>query len=389
MKYLHEFRDPGKAQALLGQIEHLTRQLGLERPLKIMEVCGGHTHAIFKAGLESLLPAGIELVHGPGCPVCIMPRGRIDEAIALSQLPGVILTTFGDVLRVPGSKQSLLQARAAGADIRLVYSPLDALTLAKAHPDQEVVFLAIGFETTAPSTALTVLQAQREGVQNFSLFCNHVLVMPALEALLNHPDLQLDGFIGPGHVSMIIGTEPYQPIAEQYHKPLVVAGFEPLDILQALWMLLKQWTEGRCGVENQYTRLVQPQGNLVAQQAIAQVFTERESFEWRGLGQIPRSGLQIREEYQAFDAERKFSIPHLTVPDHRACQCGEILQGTLKPWECKVFGTACTPENPLGACMVSSEGACAAYYKYGKLTGQWPVSRSSAKTSPPRSPLPV
>ncbi|MGL5036100.1 MAG: hydrogenase formation protein HypD, partial [Microcystaceae cyanobacterium] len=303
----------------------------------------------------------------PGCPVCIMPKGRIDEAIALGQKPEIILTTFGDTMRVPGSKQSLLQARAAGADIRLVYSPLDALQLAKANPEREIVFFAIGFETTAPSTALTVLQAEKEEITNFSLFCNHVLVMPAMEALLSNPDLELDGFIGPGHVSMIIGTTVYNAIADHYQKPLVVAGFEPLDVLQAVWMLLKQWTEGRCEIENQYTRLVQTNGNGVAIKAVEKVFTVRDSFAWRGLGEIPHSGLKMRPEYAAFDAEVKFSMPRLVVADHKACQCGEILKGTLKPWECKVFGTACTPETPIGACMVSSEGACAAYYKYGRL----------------------
>jgi hydrogenase expression/formation protein HypD len=367
MKYLHEFRDPQKAEALLTQIRQLTLSLAPTRPIKIMEICGGHTHAIFKSGLESLLPAEIELVHGPGCPVCIMPKGRLDEAIALAENPQVILTTFGDAMRVPGSKHSLLQAKALGADIRLVYSPLDALKLAKANPDQEIVFFAIGFETTAPSTALTVLQAEKEGVKNFSLFCNHVLVIPALEALLSNPDLQLDGFVGPGHVSTIIGTTPYQVIAQKYHKPLVISGFEPLDILQSVWMVLQQLATNRCQIENQYTRLVQDQGNTVALAAMNQVFEVRESFEWRGLGEIPRSGLKMRPSYADFDAEAKFFVPHLSIADHRACQCGEILKGVLKPWECKVFGTACTPETPIGACMVSSEGACAAYYKYGRL----------------------
>jgi hydrogenase expression/formation protein HypD len=367
MKYLHEFRDPQKAEALLTQIRQLTIALAPTHPLKIMEICGGHTHAIFKSGLESLLPAEIELVHGPGCPVCIMPKGRLDEAIALAENPQVILTTFGDAMRVPGSKHSLLQAKALGADIRLVYSPLDVLKLAKANPNQEIVFFAIGFETTAPSTALTVLQAEKEGVKNFSLFCNHVLVIPALEALLSNPDLQLDGFVGPGHVSTIIGTTPYQIIAQKYHKPLVISGFEPLDILQSVWMVLQQLATHRCQIENQYTRLVQDQGNTIALAAMNQVFEVRESFEWRGLGEIPQSGLKMRPRYADFDAEAKFSVPHLSITDHRACQCGEILKGVLNPWECKVFGTACTPETPIGACMVSSEGACAAYYKYGRL----------------------
>ncbi|MDX2100207.1 MAG: hydrogenase formation protein HypD [Leptolyngbyaceae cyanobacterium bins.59] len=368
MKYVSEFRDPEKAKALLQQIEQVVEQVYQGKPIKLMEVCGGHTHSIFKYGLEELLPKSIELVHGPGCPVCIMPKGRLDDAIALAENPKVILTTFGDAMRVPGSKDSLLQTKAKGADIRMVYSPLDALQVAKNNPDREVVFFAIGFETTSPSTALTVLQAEAEGIPNFSLFCNHVLVVPALEALLANPDLELDGFIGPGHVSMVIGTEPYRIIAEQYHKPLVAAGFEPLDLLQAIWMVLLQLQEGRCEVENQYTRLVVPEGNRVALESINRVFEVRDQFEWRGLGDIPRSGLQMRPNYAAFDAERKFSLPGRSVADHKACQCGEILKGVLKPWQCKVFGTACTPEYPIGACMVSSEGACAAYYKYGRLS---------------------
>jgi hydrogenase expression/formation protein HypD len=297
-----------------------------------------------------------------------MPKGRLDDAIAISENPQVIFTTFGDTMRVPGSKHSLLQAKAKGADIRMVYSPLDALQIAKVNPNREVVFFAIGFETTTPSTALTVLQAEAEGVQNFSLFSNHVLVIPALEALLSNPDLQLDGFVGPGHVSTVIGTNPYHVIAERYHRPVVVSGFEPLDILQSIWMVLKQLVEGRCEVENQYTRLVKPEGNQVALDAINRVFEVRDQFEWRGLGDIPLSGLKMRAEYARFDAETKFSIPGHQIADHKACQCGEILKGVLKPWQCKVFGTACTPEHPIGACMVSSEGACAAYYKYGRLS---------------------
>jgi hydrogenase expression/formation protein HypD len=297
-----------------------------------------------------------------------MPRGRLDDAIALAEQPNVIFTTFGDAMRVPGSKKSLLQAKAEGADVRMIYSPLDALPIAKENPDKEVVFFGIGFETTAPSTALTILQAQTEGIKNFSIFANHVLVVPALEALLNNPDLQLDGFIGPGHVSTIIGTKPYQIIAETYHKPLVVSGFEPLDILQSIVMVLQQLADGRCQVENQYSRLVQAEGNKVALDAINKVFTVRDEFEWRGLGNISESGLKIRENYVHFDAEVKFTLPNRQVADAAACQCGEILKGLLKPWQCKVFGTACTPENPIGTCMVSSEGACAAYYKYGRLS---------------------
>lgn len=366
MKYVDEFREPEKAEGLRREIAKISQQL--EKPIKIMEVCGGHTHSIFKYGIEEILPDRIELIHGPGCPVCVMPKGRLDDAIAICQNDNVIFATFGDAMRVPGSKTSLLQARATGADIRMVYSPLDSLQIAKENPDKEVVFFALGFETTAPSTAFTILQAAAENIPNFSMFCNHVLVIPALQALLDNPDLQLDGFVGPGHVSMVIGTDPYQFISQQYHKPIVVSGFEPLDILQSIWMLLQQLLENRCEVENQYNRIVQPAGNQVALAAINQVFTAREKFEWRGLGDIPYSGLQIRSEYAQFDAEVKFTIPNRKVADHKACQCGEILKGVMKPWECKVFGTACTPETPIGTCMVSSEGACAAYYKYGRLS---------------------
>jgi len=366
MKYVDEFREPRKADALLRAIEELCQQL--EKPIKIMEVCGGHTHSIFKYGIEDVLPEAIELIHGPGCPVCVMPKGKLDDAISISQNPNVIFTTFGDAMRVPGSTTTLLQAKAQGADIRMVYSPLDSLQIAKDNPDQEVVFFALGFETTAPSTALTILQAESEKIHNFSMFCNHVLVIPALEALLDNPDLQLDGFIGPGHVSMVIGTEPYQFISQQYQKPIVISGFEPLDIIQSVWMLLQQIVEKRCAVENQYNRLVEEAGNSVAIAAMDQVFEVRESFEWRGLDEIPNSAFQMRPEYAEFDAEVKFTIPNLKVADHKACQCGEILKGVLKPWQCKVFGTACTPETPIGTCMVSSEGACSAYYKYGRYS---------------------
>jgi hydrogenase expression/formation protein HypD len=366
MKYVNEFRNPEKALALQKEIVKLSQQI--DRHLKIMEVCGGHTHSIFKYGIEEILPHNIELIHGPGCPVCVMPKGRIDEAIALCQNPDIIFTTFGDTMRVPGSKVSLLQAKAQGADIRMVYSPLDSLKIAKENPHKEIVFFGLGFETTAPSTAFTILQAAAENITNFSMFSNHVLVIPALKALLNNPDLELDGFVGPGHVSMVIGTEPYEFISQEYHKPIVISGFEPLDIFQSIWMLLKQIVENRCEVENQYNRLVEPNGNKNALQAMNQVFIVREKFEWRGLGEIPNSGFKIREEYAQFDAEVKFTIPNLKVADHKACQCGEILKGVLKPWQCKVFGTACTPETPIGTCMVSSEGACAAYYKYGRLS---------------------
>ena len=335
MKYIHEFRNPETAAKLIHEINQLVTVLEhtADHPLKIMEVCGGHTHSIFKYGIETMLPNTIELIHGPGCPVCVMPRGRLDAAIRLAEIPNLIFTTFGDTMRVPGSQKSLLQAKAEGADIRMVYSPLDALQIAKANPNQEVVFFGIGFETTAPSTALTLLQAETEKVSNFSVFCNHVLVIPALEALLNNPDLKLDGFIGPGHVSMVIGTQPYNNISQIYRKPLVVSGFEPLDILQSVWMLLQQLQTGRCEVENQYTRLVQPEGNAVALTAMEKVFTVRETFEWRGLGEIAQSGLKIRHHYASFDAEVKFNLSQYSVADAAACQCGEILKGALKPWQ--------------------------------------------------------
>ena len=370
MKYVKEFRDPNKVQGFAREIAQLSQKLGYtaKYPLKIMEVCGGHTHSIFKYGIEEVLPNNIELIHGPGCPVCVMPRGRLDDAIALAEKPNVIFATFGDAMRVPGSQKSLLQAKAQGADVRMVYSPLDSLEIARKNPDQEVIFFGLGFETTAPSAALTILQAEAEGIENFSIFSNHVLVVPALEALLSNPDLELQGFVGPGHVSMVIGTEPYRVISEKYRKPLVVSGFEPLDILQSIWMLLQQMVEGRCEVENQYSRVVKQGGNRVALEAMSKVFEVRDEFEWRGLGEISESGLKITDAYACFDAEIKFCVPNQKVADAKACQCGEILKGVLKPWQCKVFGTACTPENPIGTCMVSSEGACAAYYKYGRLS---------------------
>jgi hydrogenase expression/formation protein HypD len=365
MKYVDEYREPQKAEILLIEIEKISKILN--KHVKIMEVCGGHTHSIFKYGIEEVLPSNIELIHGPGCPVCVMPRGKLDDAISIAKHNNVILTTFGDTMRVPGSKLSLLQAKAEGADIRMIYSPLDSLKIAKENPNKEIVFFGIGFETTAPSTAFTILQAAAENINNFSMFCNHVLVIPALKALLDNPDLQLDGFIGPGHVSMVIGCKPYTFIPLQYQKPIVISGFEPIDILQSIWMLLKQLVESRCEVENQYTRIVTHEGNQNALKAINEVFQVRDNFEWRGLGNIPNSGLKISDKYAKFDAELKFTTPNIQIADNNVCQCGEILKGVLKPWQCKVFGTACTPENPIGTCMVSSEGACSAYYKYGRF----------------------
>jgi hydrogenase expression/formation protein HypD len=367
MKFVDEFRDPHKAQVLLQEIQGLVKQIPIcgERPIWIMEVCGGHTHTIFRYGINKMLPKEVEFIHGPGCPVCVIPRGRVDDCVALAERNEVIMTTFGDAMRVTGSKKSLLQAKADGADVRMVYSPLDALNLARVNRDKEVVFFGLGFETTMPSTALTILQASQEGIKNFSIFCNHITIIPTIKAILDSPDLHLDGFLGPGHVSMVIGTEPYTFIANHYRKPITIAGFEPLDILQSVWMVLKQLAEGRCEVENQYKRIVSPYGNSQALQAIQEVFELREFFEWRGLGSIDHSGVRVREEFSAFDAEQKFPIPNLKIADPTSCQCGEVLKGVIKPSQCKVFGTACTPQNPLGALMVSTEGACAAYYNYG------------------------
>jgi hydrogenase expression/formation protein HypD len=308
------------------------------------------------------------MIHGPGCPVCVIPLGRVDDSISIALQPGVMFTTFGDMMRVPGSNTNLLAARADGADVRMVYSPLDALKLAKKNPHRQVVFLALGFETTAPSTAMTVLQAAKDGVENFSVFCNHIMIVPALKAMLDSPDLKLDGFVGPGHVSTVIGTRCFEFVPAEYGQPVVVTGFEPLDILQSVYMIVKQIVEGRAEVENQYSRVVLRDGNQKALEAIFKVFEPRDYFEWRGLGSIANSGMKLRSEFAAFDAELKFSVPGLMIADPKACQCGEILKGVKKPWECKVFGTACTPETPIGSCMVSSEGACAAYYNFGRLS---------------------
>ena len=367
MKYVDEFRDPHKAKVLLDNIIDIADALAddQQRPTYIMEVCGGHTHSIFRYGIENMLPPSIELIHGPGCPVCVLPRGRVDDCVAIAEQENVIFTTFGDAIRVPGSQKSLLEAKADGADVRMVYSPMDALSIAKKNPDKEVVFFGLGFETTMPSTALTVLQAEADGVTNFSLFCNHITIIPTIKAVLDSPDLQLDGFLGPGHVSMVIGNQPYGFIAEQYHRPVVVAGFEPLDILQSLWMVLKQLQAGEARVENQYNRIVPEYGNRMALEAISKVFELRQFFEWRGLGSIDHSGVQLNKQYSAYDAEKKFSTKTVTIADPESCQCGEVLKGAIKPWQCKVFGKACTPETPVGALMVSSEGACAAYYLYG------------------------
>jgi hydrogenase expression/formation protein HypD len=364
MRFVDEFRDADAARALAARIAELCEP---GRQYKFMEVCGGHTHTIYKHGLEDYLPESITLVHGPGCPVCVIPMGRIDDAIHIARQPGVLMTSFGDMMRVPGSAGNFFDSNAEGTNIRMVYSPLDALKQARQNPDLHVVFMAIGFETTTPSTAVTMLRAASEGIENFSIFCNHVTIVPAIKAILDSPDLRLDGFIGPGHVSTVIGCRPYEFIARDYKKPVVVAGFEPLDILRSIYLLMLQLRAGRSEVENQYSRVVPWHGNPVALRAIAEVMELRPYFEWRGLGFISHSAMRVREDYAAFDAERRFELPGVRVADPKACQCGEVLKGVLKPWECKVFGTACTPETPIGTCMVSPEGACAAYYNFGRL----------------------
>jgi hydrogenase expression/formation protein HypD len=366
MRYVDEFREPALITRTADEIRRLCDPT---RQYRFMEVCGGHTHAIYRFGLMDLLPPNIELVHGPGCPVCVLPMGRIDDGLSMveTQIPGqreVIFTAFGDMMRVPGTKGSPLEYKARGRDIRIVYSPLDALKLARANPDKHVMFFAIGFETTAPSTALTLLRAKAESVRNFSVFSNHVTIIPAIRAILDSPDMRIDAFIGPGHVSTVIGCRPYGWIASKERKPIAVSGFEPLDVLQSIVMLLRQLKDGQSIVENQYKRVVPWEGNRAALKAMAEVFEVRPYFEWRGLGFISQSALGIREEFADWDAERRFAVPGVRVTDPKAAQCGEVLKGVLKPAQCKLFGKECTPEHPVGALMVSSEGSCAAYYNY-------------------------
>ena len=361
MKFVDEFRD----DELIGRArDEIYRLADPSRHYRIMEVCGGHTHAIYRFGLKDVLPPNIELIHGPGCPVCVLPMGRIDDGLSIAEQPDVIFAAFGDMMRVPGTKGSPLDHQARGMDVRIVYSPLDALKLARSNPDRHVMFFAIGFETTAPSTALTLMRARAEGVANFSVFCNHVTIVPAIRAILDSPDMRLDAFVGPGHVSTVIGCRPYEWIARDEGRPIVVSGFEPLDILQAIVMLLRQIAERRAEVENAYRRVVPWEGNRAALRAMAEVFELRPYFEWRGLGFISQSALRIRDEYAPWDAERRFVVPSLRVTDPKAAQCGEVLKGVLKPAQCKLFGKECTPERPVGALMVSSEGSCAAYFNY-------------------------
>ena len=360
MKFVDEYRDADKVRQVADSIRrHVTR------PWTIMEVCGGQTHTIVKSGLQDLLPADITLVHGPGCPVCVTPIAIVDQATTIAAQPKVIFCSFGDMLRVPGSAGSLLEAKASGADVRMVYSPLDALTLARRHPDREIVFFAVGFETTAPANATAVWLAEHEGIDNFSVLVAHVLVPPAMETILQSPTCQVDAFLAAGHVCTVMGYEEYQPLADKYHVPIVVTGFEPLDLLEGISMTVAQLECGRYEVENQYTRSVRREGNQPAQQRISEVF-EVAPREWRGIGEIPKSGFRLREKYWRFDAARKFAIETRSVSALNECIAGEILQGIRKPFECPAFANRCTPESPLGAPMVSSEGACAAYHLYAR-----------------------
>ena len=361
MRYVDEFRDP---ELITKASEEINRLADPSRQYRIMEVCGGHTHAIYRFGLKDILPENIELIHGPGCPVCVLPMGRIDDGLVIAKEPNTIFAAFGDMMRVPGANGSPLEHKARGADVRIVYSPADALEMARKNPDKEVMFFAIGFETTAPSTALTLMSAMKQDIRNFSVFCNHVTIVPAIRAILDSPDMRLDGFIGPGHVSTVIGCRPYEWIAKAEGKPVVTSGFEPLDLLQSIVMLLRQLESGEAKVENQYKRVVPWEGNHAALKVMAEVFELRPYFEWRGLGFISQSALRIRDKYAAWDAERRYTVPETRVTDPKSAQCGEVLKGVLKPAQCKLFGKECTPEHPIGALMVSSEGSCAAYYNY-------------------------
>jgi hydrogenase expression/formation protein HypD len=367
MRYVDEYRDGALAKDLLGAIGRAVRA---DRSYAFMEFCGGHTHAIARHGIVDVLPRNLRMIHGPGCPVCVLPMGRLDAALVLARDPSVTLCTYADVMRVPGSKgETLIRAKAGGADVRMVYSPLDALRLAEALPDRRVVFLAIGFETTTPPTAAVVKAAEAKDLRNFSVFCNHVLTPVAMRAILEgtggDAGPPLDGLVGPSHVSTIIGTDAYREFPDRYGVPVVVAGFEPLDVLQAILMLVRQVNDGRAEVENQYVRAVTAEGNSVAQALMAEVFERRERFDWRGLGTLPDSGLRLRSRFARFDAEHLFDLPSSAGREHPGCACGAVLRGRLEPWQCTLFGRVCTPDAPVGACMVSSEGACAAAWLHG------------------------
>lgn len=368
MKYVEEFRDRELATRLAAAIRE---EADPTREYNFMEFCGGHTHAIFRYGVQDLVPENVKFVHGPGCPVCILPIRRLDDAVELAERHGVILCSYGDMLRVPGSKRrSLMTAKAEGADVRMVYSTLDALDIARENPDRQVVFLGIGFETTTPPSAMAIRQAKDEKLENFSVFCNHVLTPAAIRHILDAPEIdpeqavRLDGFLGPSHVSTVIGSQPYEFLSDRYRKPVVIAGFEPLDVMQSVLMLIRQVNDGRIEVENQYTRVVTREGNRKAQSLVDEVFEVRPAFEWRGLGTVPESALAIRSEYAAFDAEHRFEISEKASREVKSCECPSILRGVKKPKDCKLFGNGCTPESPMGSCMVSSEGSCAAYWTY-------------------------
>jgi hydrogenase expression/formation protein HypD len=368
VKYIDEFRDPTQARKLAAVIADEAEP---GRSYRLMEFCGGHTHAIFRYGVQDLMPDHVRFVHGPGCPVCVLPTARIDQAIAMAEVHGVTLCTYADLMRVPASeRRSLLKAKAGGADIRMIYSTQDALSVARAHPQRQVVFFAIGFETTTPPTAVAMKQAAAEGLDNFFVFCNHVLTPPALRAILagTGPDaVAIDGILGPSHVSTVIGAEPYGFVPRDYGKPLVIAGFEPLDVMQSTLMLIRQINSGRCEVENQYRRAVTTRGNAKAQALMDEAFTRRDTFEWRGLGFLEASALRIADAYAALDAELRFPVVGLQSREVRGCECPSVLRGVMEPTDCRLFGTVCTPDNPMGSCMVSSEGACAAYWSYGRF----------------------
>ncbi|SFI40366.1 hydrogenase formation protein HypD [Nitrosomonas sp. Nm34] len=371
MKYIDEFRDGVLAKKIAARI---VREVDPRRHYHLMEFCGGHTHAISRYGIPDLLPSNVRMIHGPGCPVCVLPVGRIENAIQLAQQAEVILCSYGDMLRVPTHRgMSLLKIKAQGADIRMIYSSTDAIKIAQQNPQRQVVFLAIGFETTTPPSAIAIKHAQALDLTNFSVFCNHVLTPSAISHILQSPEVRqlgwvpLDGFIGPAHVSTVIGSRPYEYFAEEFQKPVVIAGFEPLDVMQAILMLIRQINEERAEVENEFTRAVTYQGNLKAQHLVAEVFELRRAFEWRGLGSVPYSALRIKAAFSDFDAEKRFQIPALSIADNKACECGAVLRGIKHPKDCKIFGSVCTPDNPIGSCMVSSEGACAAYYSYGRF----------------------
>lgn len=366
MTALEAFRDGDLARRMAAA---MAAEVDPRRRYRLMEFCGGHTHTLARYGLEQLLPGNIEMIHGPGCPVCVLPSGRIAAAIALAQRHGLILCSYGDLLRVPGAGgATLMKARAAGADVRMIYSPRDALAIAQRHPDRQVVFFAIGFETTAPATAAAITEARRLGLSNVSVFCNHVLTPPAMSGILAAPGgVAVDGFIGPGHVAGVIGSRAFERFADVDGYPIVITGFEPLDLLQAVRQLVRQLNAGRADLENEYRRVVSRDGNAKARALMEEVFAVRAQFEWRGLGSLPDSALRLRDEFAEFDAEARFDVRLPEVPDHKACECAAVLRGAIRPAQCKVFGTACTPDTPLGSCMVSSEGACAAHYRYARL----------------------